>query len=44
MDGVYDSDDGDDNSDGFSSVIPVSDGYIAVGSTDNGPVILIFGL
>jgi len=34
--GVYDSDDNDENSDGFSSVIPVSDGYIAVGSTDNG--------
>ena len=33
---VYDSDDNDDNSDGFSAVIPVSDGYIAVGSTDNG--------
>ncbi|UCE07940.1 MAG: T9SS type A sorting domain-containing protein, partial [bacterium] len=33
---VYDSDDNDENSDDFSSVIPVTDGYIAVGNTDNG--------
>ena len=31
---VYDGDDNDDNNDGFSSVIEVSDGYIAVGKTD----------
>jgi uncharacterized delta-60 repeat protein len=34
--GIYDSDDGDDNSDGFSSVMPVSDGYICVGNSENG--------
>jgi len=33
---TYDGDDGEENSDGFSSVIIVSDGFIAVGSSDQG--------